>query len=62
MEGTGVPIHMFTPLQCFRTFTKVMKPVVSYLRSLGVRMIVYLDEIRILGQTKEELLKWRAIT
>ena len=40
-----------------RTFTKVMKPVVSYLRSLGVRMIVYLDDILILGQTKEEVLK-----
>ena len=44
-----------------RTFTKVMKPVIAYLRSLGIRMVVYLDDMLILAQTKEELLRWRSI-
>ena len=44
-----------------RIFTKVMKPVITYLRSLGIRMVVYLDDMLILAQTKEELLKWRSI-
>jgi hypothetical protein len=38
-----------------------MKPVITYLRSLGIRMVVYLDDMLILAQTKEELLKWRSI-
>ena len=44
-----------------RTFTKVMKPVVAFLRSLGIRMVVCLDDMVILGQTREEVLKWRSI-
>ena len=44
-----------------RTFTKVMKPLVAYLRSLGIRLVIYLDDMLILAQTKEELLKWRSI-
>ena len=34
-------------------FTKILKPVVAYLRSLGVRLIVYLDDILIINATKE---------
>ena len=44
-----------------RTFTMVMKPLVAYLRSLGIRLVIYLDDMLILAQTKEELLKWRSI-
>ena len=44
-----------------RIFTKVMKPAITYLRSLGIRMVVYLDDMLILAQTKEELLKWRSM-
>ena len=44
-----------------RVFTKVMKPVITYLRSLGIRMVVYLDDMLILAHTKEELLKRRSI-
>ena len=43
------------------TFTKVMKPLVAYLRSLGIRLLIYLDDMLILAQTREELLKWRSI-
>lgn len=34
-------------------FTKILKPVVAYLRSLGIRLIVYLDDILIINSTKE---------
>ena len=44
-----------------RTFTKVMKPLVAYLRSLGVRLVIYIDDMLILDQSKEQLLKWRSI-
>ena len=32
-------------------FTKVMKPVVNYLRKLGIRVVVYLDDFLILGSS-----------
>ena len=38
-----------------RTFTKIMKPVVPFLRNLGIRMIIYLDNILIFGNTVELL-------
>ena len=37
-----------------RTFTKVMKPALACLRQLGVRCIVYLDDLLIMGQSPEE--------
>ncbi|XP_078503618.1 uncharacterized protein LOC144762330 [Lissotriton helveticus] len=36
--------------------TKVMRPVVSYLRSLGIRLIIYLDDILIMHTDKQTLL------
>jgi hypothetical protein len=38
-----------------RTFTKVLRPVVSHLRSMGIRLIIYLDDILILSQSAETL-------
>ena len=38
-----------------RTFTKVTKTVVSFLRSRGVRMVVYLDDMLFLHQREEKL-------
>ena len=34
-----------------RVFTKLMKPVVGLLRQLGIRLIVYLDDILIMGHS-----------
>ena len=34
-------------------FTKLLKPIVAYLRNLGLRIIVYLDDILIINETKE---------
>ena len=42
-----------------RTFTKIMKPIVGILRRIGVRLIIYLDDILILNQNKEGLIKDR---
>lgn len=38
-------------------FTKIMKPVVSYLRKLGYLSVVYLDDWAIIGNTKEDCYK-----
>ena len=40
-----------------RVFSKVMKPVVGTLRHMGIRLVIYLDDILILHQTKEELIQ-----
>lgn len=38
-----------------RTFTKVLRPVVAFLREQGVRCIIYLDDIIIFASTLEEI-------
>ena len=40
-----------------RVFTKVLKPVVGTLRRMGICLIVYLDDILIMHQSKEELMQ-----
>jgi hypothetical protein len=42
-----------------RIFTKILKPVVAFLRRIGIRMIIYLDDCLILNQDKERLLQDR---
>ena len=42
-----------------RIFTKIMKPIIAFLRRLGVRVIVYLDDMILLNQDKEGLLRDR---
>ena len=55
--GQGeIPVHM-PPfgLSCAPcTFTKVMKPVIILLRSWGVRIIIYIDDMLILAETSEQ--------
>ena len=36
-----------------RTFTKIMKPVVATLRNLGIRLIIYLDDVLILADSEQ---------
>ena len=36
-----------------RVFTKLMKPVVALLRQLGIRLIVYLDDMLIMAQSRD---------
>jgi len=36
-------------------FTKVLKPIVAYLRRSGVRLIIYLDEIFIMNDSKDRV-------
>ena len=38
-----------------RVFTKITKPVVALLRQLGIRLIIYLDDLLIMTQSKEML-------
>ena len=37
-----------------RAFTKILKPVLATLRQRGIRVIAYLDDLLIIGKTKEE--------
>ena len=41
-------------------FTKLLKPVVAVLRRLGARMILYLDDMLILAESKEDTRKYLA--
>ena len=36
-------------------FTKVLKPVAAFLRIVGVRLIVYIDDILVIGKTPDEV-------
>jgi len=38
-----------------RVFTKVMKPVIAALRSRGIRLVIYLDDILFLNQSRDGL-------
>ena len=38
-----------------RVFTKVLKPLVGILRQMGIQLVIYLDDILILHQGREEL-------
>ena len=42
-----------------RTFTKLLKPVVVLLRRLGIRLIIYLDDLIFLNQSRVSLEKYR---
>jgi hypothetical protein len=39
-----------------RVFTKLLKPVVAYLRERGIRLIIYLDDMLILNTSRDGLL------
>ena len=38
-------------------FTKMLKPIVSYLRERGIRLVIYLDDILIMNASRADLLK-----
>jgi len=42
-----------------RLFTKILKPVVSFLRRIGIRLIMYLDDCLILNQDQDRLIRDR---
>jgi hypothetical protein len=44
-----------------RVFTKILKPVVGFLRALGIRMIIYLDDILIVAASDLEAREHAAI-
>ena len=45
-----------------RIFTKVMKPVIEWIRSMGIRCVIYLDDILLLASSAEEARKNTQLT
>jgi Reverse transcriptase (RNA-dependent DNA polymerase) len=47
-----------------RLFTKILKPAIAYLRKQGFRLVIYLDDMLLIGSSKEEvaLATRRAVT
>ena len=45
------------PFGLTSAFTKIMRPVVGALRQMGIRLIIYLDDILIMHQEKEQLMQ-----
>ena len=45
-----------------RVFTKLFEPAMAYLRSKGVRSVIYIDDILLMGQAKEIVQDHTAIT
>ena len=45
-----------------RVFTKILRPVIGFLRSNGIRCVIYLDDILIMNQEKDTLMEHTAIT
>lgn len=45
-----------------RVFTKILRPVVGFLRSKGIRCVIYLDDILLLEQDKSRLIEHTATT
>ncbi|XP_044130754.1 uncharacterized protein LOC122943828 [Bufo gargarizans] len=56
---TCLPFGLSSAPWCF---TKIMRPVVAWLRSRGVRLIVYLDDILIMAQSRALLLRHLHLT
>ena len=44
------------------TFTKLLRPVMAYLRSKGIQSVVLIDDILLMGPTKEIVLRHTALT
>lgn len=39
--------------------TKIMKPIIAILRRIGIRFVIYLDDMLLMNQTKEGMIKDR---
>lgn len=56
LDGSVVAVQNppLQPKQRPRVFTKIIKPITSTLRKLGIRLILYLDDMLIMSPTQEE--------
>jgi hypothetical protein len=52
LQYKGLPFGLAS---CPRLFTKIMKPFIALLRRIGVRLVIYLDDILLLNQSQEGL-------
>ena len=52
-HSMGVCMSAFQASQCTHTFSKLLKPVVTQLRKMGIRLIIYLDDMLIMTASIE---------
>ena len=57
-NGKTIPVSPIWTDISPRVSSKVMKPVVGALRHMGIRLVIYLDDLLILQQGKEELIQF----
>ena len=55
-EAIRVPLPLFRPESCTKIFIKILKVPMSLLRRFNIRIIIYLDDMLLLGKTMEEIL------
>ena len=63
LEGHALSVHMFTirPFPSARLFTKTLKPVTAFLRSVGIRLLIFLDDILIMTDSPERAVEYTEI-
>ena len=60
-RDVGVSMPSFRTASAPRTFTKLLKPIVGHLRKMGIRLIIYLDDILIMAESKALAQKHTAV-
>ena len=40
-----------------RVFTKILKPAMEMLRSLGIRLVIYMDDMLLMAESKQKLME-----
>jgi len=57
VASLNIPVQLPTlwAIVCTSSFAKLIKPMVAFLRERGMRLIIYLDNMLVMGKSKEEL-------
>ena len=58
-ENIPVPLSPFGLASCPRTFTKLLRPVIAILRHVGMKAVIYLDDILLMNESRQDLLNNR---
>ena len=56
-KDVSIQLSSLWSLHSPRVFTKILKPSVEMLRSLGIRMVIYMDDMLLMASSKQKLLE-----